>query len=101
MSTCLSKKLTISGSLSSDARTCSNEKDQSAPERSGPASWGLGVSEFLGVRGASSSPSAGLGFKDAGGLLGSCSLRPTSSILKRRLVTWATARYRDSSSGSP
>uniref|UniRef100_A0A8C4SF14 Uncharacterized protein n=1 Tax=Erpetoichthys calabaricus TaxID=27687 RepID=A0A8C4SF14_ERPCA len=35
------------------------------------------------------------------GELGFCSLRPTSSILRRRLVTVAMALYRDSSSGCP
>lgn len=110
MSTGLSKKLTMAGSLSREARTCSNEKDHSTSARSGPASWllwELGVSELSGVLleassvEDSSAAEAPVGFADSGGLLGSCSLRPTSSILRRRLVTWATARYRASSSGSP
>uniref|UniRef100_A0A8D3B7G2 Uncharacterized protein n=1 Tax=Scophthalmus maximus TaxID=52904 RepID=A0A8D3B7G2_SCOMX len=105
MSTGLSKKVTMAGSLSREARTCSNENDHST---SGPASRllrGLEATELSGVGDASSvdnsSAAEMLGvFVDSGGLLGSCSLRPTSSILRRRLVTWATARYRDSSSGS-
>lgn len=119
-STGRSKKLTKLGSLRREARTCSNENDHSVSVRSGPASWLSWepvVVELSGVVGASlgedsssstSSAAAAAGesavlagFVDSGGLLGSCSLRPTSSILRRRLVTWATARYRDSSSGSP
>ena len=121
-STGRSKKLTKAGSLSREARTCSNENDHSVSVRSGPASWLSWepvVAELSGVAGASlgedssssssstaAAAAAGIsavlaGFVDSGGLLGSCSLRPTSSILSRRLVTWATARYRDSSSGSP
>lgn len=99
-STGRSKNLTMTGSLSRDARTCSNENDHSVSERPGPASWLLWepeVSELSGVVEASSvadSSTAALlaGFLDSDGLLGSWSLRPTSSILRRRLVTWATAR---------
>uniref|UniRef100_A0A3Q1FXB6 Uncharacterized protein n=1 Tax=Acanthochromis polyacanthus TaxID=80966 RepID=A0A3Q1FXB6_9TELE len=86
ISTGLSKKLTMAGSLSRDARTCSKENDHS-----------VSVSELSGVVEASSVEDSSAaevlaGFVDSGGLLGSCSLRPTSSILRRRLVTWATAR---------
>lgn len=105
----LSKKLTMAGSFSREARTCSNENDHSTSDGSGPAFWllwVLEVSELSGVLEASSvedssAAEALVGFVDSGGLLGSCSLRPTSSILRSRLVTWATARYRASSSGSP
>uniref|UniRef100_A0A4W6FGX6 Uncharacterized protein n=1 Tax=Lates calcarifer TaxID=8187 RepID=A0A4W6FGX6_LATCA len=69
MSTGLSKKLTMAGSLSREARTCSNEKDHSTSARSD-----------------SSAAEAPVGFADSGGLLGSCSLRPTSSILRRRVL---------------
>uniref|UniRef100_A0A3Q3LC08 Uncharacterized protein n=1 Tax=Labrus bergylta TaxID=56723 RepID=A0A3Q3LC08_9LABR len=94
-------KLTMAGSLSSEARTCSNENDHSISVRSGPASWLMremsepsGVLEASSVGDSSSAEDAVAlaGFVDSGGLLGSCSLRPTSSILRRRLVTCATAR---------
>ncbi|CAG5878337.1 unnamed protein product [Menidia menidia] len=95
-STGRSKNPTTAGSLSRDARTCSKEKDQSASGRSG-LPWETEASS------AEDSPAVeGLeGPLLSGGLLGSCSLLPTSSILSRRLVTWATARYSNSSSGSP
>lgn len=102
----LSKKPTMAGSLSREARTCSKEKDHSTSETSDSVSglWSqLEVSELSGVEGvslgdSSSSPpeaaaaaalAAAAVFK---GLLGSCSLRPTSSIFSSRLVTCATAR---------
>uniref|UniRef100_A0A3B4XKC8 Uncharacterized protein n=1 Tax=Seriola lalandi dorsalis TaxID=1841481 RepID=A0A3B4XKC8_SERLL len=97
MSTGLSKKLTMAGSLSREAKTCSNENDHSTSERSGPLS---GVLEASSIE-DSSAAEVLASFVESGGLLGSCSLRPTSSILRSRLVTWATARYRASSSGSP
>uniref|UniRef100_A0A673WD02 Uncharacterized protein n=1 Tax=Salmo trutta TaxID=8032 RepID=A0A673WD02_SALTR len=111
MSTGLSKKRTRTGSLSSDAKICSKANDHSTSCGMEPASRvmvALGVSELLsGVLQASLSSRApsraawvGL-VVDFWGLVGSWSLRPTSSILSRRLVTRATARYRDSSSGSP
>uniref|UniRef100_A0A3B5Q627 Uncharacterized protein n=1 Tax=Xiphophorus maculatus TaxID=8083 RepID=A0A3B5Q627_XIPMA len=87
------RKPTMTGSLSSEASTCSKENDQSGSGCSAEASWVEDAStEAAVLAGCAAS---------AGGLLGSCSLRPTSSILRRRLVTWATARYKDSSSGWP
>lgn len=109
----LSKKVTTAGSFRREARTCSNENDHSISDGSEPLSWlllELEVLELSGVEevsleGDSSSCSAAAaalaGWQDSFGLLGSCNFLPTSSILRRRLVTWATARYRDSSSGSP
>uniref|UniRef100_A0A3B3BHL1 Uncharacterized protein n=1 Tax=Oryzias melastigma TaxID=30732 RepID=A0A3B3BHL1_ORYME len=103
----LSKKSTIVGSLSRDASTCSKEKDHSVSDSSDPASWLLWeLSQLSGVTAPCSVEESSAGdvpaaFSDSDGLLGSCSLRPTSSILRRRLVTWAMARYRDSSSGWP
>uniref|UniRef100_A0A3Q3KLE5 Uncharacterized protein n=1 Tax=Monopterus albus TaxID=43700 RepID=A0A3Q3KLE5_MONAL len=99
ISTGLSKKATMTGSLSREARTCSNENDHSVSERS--VSEPSGLVEASSVEEDSSAAAVLAGFVDSGGLLGSCSLRPTSSILSRRLVTWATAWYRDSSFGSP
>uniref|UniRef100_A0A3Q2NR53 Uncharacterized protein n=1 Tax=Fundulus heteroclitus TaxID=8078 RepID=A0A3Q2NR53_FUNHE len=103
MWTCRSKKLTMVGSLSSEARTCSKENDQSSSDCSVAPSWLLleleaseasGLLEASSVEDASAEAVALTGFvASGGGLLGSCSLRPTSSILRRRLVTWATARY--------
>uniref|UniRef100_A0A3P9MQU0 Uncharacterized protein n=1 Tax=Oryzias latipes TaxID=8090 RepID=A0A3P9MQU0_ORYLA len=90
----LSKKSTIVGSLSRDARTCSKEKDHSVSDSSDPASWLLWELEVLqlsGVTGPCSVDESSAGdvpaaFSDSDGLLGSCSL--------------PTARYRDSSSGN-
>lgn len=99
----LSKKVTRAGSLRREARTCSKEKDHSIPDSSEPLSWlllelevlELEVLELSGVvepslDGDSSSCAAVAalaGLEDSRGLLGSCSFRPTSSILRRRLVT--------------
>uniref|UniRef100_A0A8C7L7B9 Uncharacterized protein n=1 Tax=Oncorhynchus kisutch TaxID=8019 RepID=A0A8C7L7B9_ONCKI len=104
MSTGLSKKRTRTGSLSSDAKICSKANDHSTSCGMEPASRVMvaqGVSELSsGVLQASLLSRAPSGAAWVG-LVGSWSLRPTSSILSRRLVTRATARYRDSSSGSP
>uniref|UniRef100_A0A3B3TX53 Uncharacterized protein n=1 Tax=Poecilia latipinna TaxID=48699 RepID=A0A3B3TX53_9TELE len=100
MWTCRSKKPTMAGSLSSEARTCSKENDQSGSCCSASEVFGLPEASWVEDASTEAAVLAGC-VASAGGLLGSCSLRPTSSILRRRLVTWATARYRDSSSGSP
>uniref|UniRef100_A0A3P8ZVV0 Uncharacterized protein n=1 Tax=Esox lucius TaxID=8010 RepID=A0A3P8ZVV0_ESOLU len=111
MSTGLSKKRTRTGSLSKDARICSKANDHSiscGTELATRVMGVLGVLKLLsGVLEASPSgkqPSRRAWVwlvVDFKGLAGSWSLRPTSSILRRRLVTRATAWYRDSSSGSP
>uniref|UniRef100_A0A3Q2DGI6 Uncharacterized protein n=1 Tax=Cyprinodon variegatus TaxID=28743 RepID=A0A3Q2DGI6_CYPVA len=95
-----SKKPTMTGSLSSEAKTCSKENDQSTSGCRAAPSWLLGELEASEVS-SSVKDASTEAVLPARGLLGSCSLRPTSSILRRRLVTWATARYNDSSSGSP
>lgn len=102
MWTLRSKKPTMAGSFSSEARTCSKENDQSVSDWSAAPSWLLWELEtsdlfrppeasLVEVTSAEAAVLAGL-VALGGGLLGSCSLRPTSSILRRRLVTWATAR---------
>lgn len=78
--------------MSSEARTCSKEKDHSMSAGSWLL-WELEVSELSGVVEASSvvadsSAAVALaGLLGSDGLLGSCSLRPSSSIFRRRLVT--------------
>uniref|UniRef100_A0A3P8W8P7 Uncharacterized protein n=1 Tax=Cynoglossus semilaevis TaxID=244447 RepID=A0A3P8W8P7_CYNSE len=69
MSKGFSKKPTMAGSFSREARTLSSVTASFSAELLGdPVDWT--------------------------GLLGSCNLRPTSSILRSRLVTWATMLYR-------
>lgn len=84
MSSGFSKNRTSTGSLSSEARICSKAKDHSFSSSSLS-----GVLSAVPVWEGLPSPCA------------PCSLRPTSSILRRRLVTVVTALYRDSSSGAP
>uniref|UniRef100_A0A3B3SX26 Uncharacterized protein n=1 Tax=Paramormyrops kingsleyae TaxID=1676925 RepID=A0A3B3SX26_9TELE len=100
MSTGFSKKWTTTGSFSREARICSKAKDHCTS-----CGW-IAVSGAQGAGSLSDTVSGTAvcslwaeAVSVGGG--GPCRRRPTSSILSRRLVTLAMARYSDSSSASP